>query len=143
MYLRHTTVKRKDKTHTYWTLVRSVRCGSKVRQETVAHLGKLDSSGRKKASALARHFLGAHADQPELFEHTRELTPAQVEVGKVRVERGRAFGDVRLGWTLWRALGLDTFCKRQFPTGRESVPWAQTASILVIARLCQHRYSSQ
>ncbi len=137
MYLRHSTVRRKGKIHTYWTLVRSVRHGSKVRQETVAHLGKLDAKGRKKASRLARHFLGPRADQAELFEDTRELTPAQIKVGKVRVERGRAFGGVWLAWTLWRALELDVFCERHLPKGKESVPWAQVASILVIARLCE------
>ncbi len=137
MYLRHSTVRRKGKTHTYWTLVRSVRHGAKVRQETVAHLGKLDAKGRTKASRLARHFLGPRADQPELFEDTRELAPARIKVGKVRVERGRGFGGVWLGWTLWRALELDAFCERHLPSGRESVPWAQVASILVIARLCE------
>lgn len=135
MYLRHSTVRRKGKTHTYWTLVRSVRRGSRVRQETVAHLGKLDRRGRSKASQLARHFLGARADQRELFEDTRELSAAQVEVSRVRVERSRSFGGVWLAWTLWRALDLDVFCERHLPRGREEVPWSQVAAILVIARL--------
>jgi hypothetical protein len=39
MYLRHSTVTKNGKTHTYWRLVRSVRIGTKVRQETVAQLG--------------------------------------------------------------------------------------------------------
>ena len=46
MYLRHTTVTKNGKTHTYWRLVRSVRVGRKVRQETVAQLGELDAKGR-------------------------------------------------------------------------------------------------
>jgi hypothetical protein len=32
MYLRHSTVRKDGKTHTYWRLVRSVRRGSKVIQ---------------------------------------------------------------------------------------------------------------
>ncbi len=64
MYLRHTTVRRKGKTHTYWKLVRSVRQGGRVRQEVVAHLGRLDAPAKRKASSLARHFLGRHANQP-------------------------------------------------------------------------------
>jgi hypothetical protein len=40
MYLRHTTIRKDGKTHTYWRLVRSVRRGRKVVQETVAHLGR-------------------------------------------------------------------------------------------------------
>ena len=36
MYLRHSTVRQDGKTHVYWRLVRSVRVGARVRQETVA-----------------------------------------------------------------------------------------------------------
>ena len=49
MYLRHTTIRKSGKTHTYWRLVRSVRRGSRVKQETVAHLGELDGQGRARA----------------------------------------------------------------------------------------------
>jgi transposase len=60
-----------------------------------------------------------------------------VQLDKVRLERGRRFGDVWLGWTLWRALELDAFCEARMPCGREKVPWATMAAILVIARLCK------
>ena len=53
MYLRHTTVRKDGKTHTYWRLVRSVRRNGKVYQETVAQLGELDAEGRAKATALS------------------------------------------------------------------------------------------
>jgi len=45
MYLRHTTRRKDGKTHVYWQLVRSVRRGRKVVQETVAQLGELDAEG--------------------------------------------------------------------------------------------------
>ena len=45
MYLRHTTITKSGKTHTYWRLVRSVRIGRRVIQQTVAHLGELDERG--------------------------------------------------------------------------------------------------
>lgn len=137
MYLRHTTVRRKGKSYTYWKLVRSVRQGNRVRQEVVAHLGRLDAKERRKASALARHFLGTKADHPELFEDRRDLPVTSVRLNEVRVERGRSFGDVWLGWLLWRALELDEFCDRELPCGREEVPWSQVAAILVLARLCE------
>jgi transposase len=137
MYLRHTTVKRKGKTHTYWRLVRSVRVGSKVRQETVAHLGELDADGRAKASALARHFLGERPEQLDFFEDRSSLQAARVNLEKVRVERGRVFGDVWLGWLLWKALELDRFCGRVMAFGRERIPWPDIAMILVVARLCK------
>ena len=35
----------------YWTLVRSVRVGRRVIQQTVAHLGELDERGRIEARA--------------------------------------------------------------------------------------------
>ena len=50
MYLRHTTVHKDGKTHTYWRLVRSVRRGRKVVQETVAQLGAGGSHGHMTSS---------------------------------------------------------------------------------------------
>lgn len=137
MYLRHSTVRKKGKTHTYWRLVRSVRAGGKVRQETVACLGELDAKGRAKASALARHFLGERSDQLDLFEDRRSVEVAQVRLDQVRVERGRVFGDVWLAWVLWKAVELDKFCSRVMSAGRESIAWAEVAFILVAARLCE------
>ena len=67
MYLRHSTVRKDGKEHTYWRLVRSVRRDGKVVQETVAQLGELDAQGRLRAEALARRITG-RADQYELFE---------------------------------------------------------------------------
>lgn len=137
MYLRHSKLKQNGKTHTYWRLVRSVRRGRKVRQETVAYLGGLDSEERRRASALAKHFLGKRADELDMFEDPREPEVASVRTREVRVERGRSFGDVWIGWVLWKALELDLLCERVFTRGKERVEWAQIASILVIARLCE------
>src|SRR5204863_5701526 len=67
MYLRHTTVKKDGKVHRYWRLVRSVRVGRRIIQQTVAHLGELDARGRIEARALARHLIGAPERVP-LFE---------------------------------------------------------------------------
>jgi hypothetical protein len=58
MYLRHTTRRKDGKAHTYWQLVRSVRIGRRVVQQTVAHLGELDPHGRARARALARSITG-------------------------------------------------------------------------------------
>jgi len=137
VYLRHTTITKRGKQHTYWRLVRSVRVGRKVRQETVAYLGELDADGRAKASALAEHFLGKRANQLDLFEDNTCVEPLKVHVDKVRVERSRSFGDVWLAWKLWQALGLDEFCAATLPSGREKVPWPEIAAILVVARLCE------
>ena len=64
-----------------------------------------------------------------------ELIPVRLK--RIRLERGRTFGDVWLGWTLWRALQLDEALARLLPEGREAVPWATMAAVLVLARLCE------
>jgi transposase len=135
MYLRHTTVCKDGKTHTYWRLVRSVRRGRKVVQETVAQLGELDGEGRARARRLALQITGRR-EQYELFELAGDAgEPVAVRLEQVRLERTRRFGDVWLGWRLWCA--LDRFCVEQMPAGRERVAWATMAAILVIARLCE------
>jgi len=136
MYLRHTTVRKSGKRHTYWRLVRSVRCGKRVRQETVACLGELDARGRAKARALAESICGKLL-QGHLFDETIPDERIGVRLKDVRVERGRRFGDVFLGWTLWRALRLDALMEQLLPAGREDVPWATIVSVLVLARLTE------
>jgi len=139
MYLRHTTRKKNGKTHVYWQLVRSVRHGRKVVQETVAQLGELDASGRARAQALARSITGdaVVCSQRHLFDADEARDAIPINLGQVRLERSRGFGAVWLGWLLWQALKLDALCKELLPPGRESIAWADVAAILVIARLCE------
>ena len=137
MYLRHTTVRKNGKTHSYWRLVRSVRRGRKVVQETVAQLGELNAQGRARARTLALRITGRD-EQYELFEAAAGPSePVTVRLDQIRLERVRRFGDVWLAWRLWRALELDRFCAEQLAEGREQVPWPAIAAILVIARLCE------
>jgi len=139
MYLRHTTRRKDGKTHVYWQLVRSVRRGRKVLQETVAQLGELDAEGRARAQALARSITGDCADrfQRQLFAGGECVDAVPVKLGKVRLERSRSFGAVWLGWILWRALKLDELCEGLLPRGREAVAWGEVIAILVIGRLCE------
>jgi transposase len=136
MYLRHTTRRKNGKTHTYWSLVRSVRTGRRVRQETVAQLGELDVEGRASARALAAS-LGARRPAPGLFDTPEGEERVAVRLKDVRLERTREFGAPWLAWTLWRMLHLDAVCAGFLGEGREDVPWSTMASILVMARLCE------
>src|SRR6266851_366487 len=136
MYLRQTTLRKDGKVHRYWRLVRSVRVGRKGIQQTVAHLGELDAEGRARAKALARAIIGER-EQADLFEPGDPDAAIPVRLKRIRLERGRTFGDVWLGWTLWRALRLDDLLARLVPAGREAVPWATMASVLVLARLSE------
>jgi transposase len=137
VYLRHSVRRKNGKRHVYWRLVRSVRRNGKVVQETVAQLGELDAEGRAKAKALARQITG-RGEQRELFEASAAGdTTIPVRLDRIRLERGRSFGDVWLGWRLWQALRLDVLCEELLPRGREQVPWSVMAAVLVIARLCE------
>lgn len=137
VYLRHTTRRKNGKVHTYWSLVRSVRRGRKVYQETVAQLGELDENGRASARLLARRMTGGRSEQRELFEDRPREEVLPVRIDKVRLERERRFGDVWLAWTLWRALEFDTIFAELLPPDGAAVPWSTMAAVLVMARLCE------
>jgi transposase len=136
MYLRHTTRKKDGKVHRYWCLVRSVRVGRRVIQQTVAHLGELDGRGRLEARSLARRLIGA-PEQGGLFDDGLGDETVPVRLKGVRVERSRRFGDVYLALALWRGTGLSELCERLLPAGKERVAWEKIAAVLVAARLCE------
>jgi hypothetical protein len=136
MYLRHTTITKNGKSHTSWRLVRAVRVGRKVRQETVAPLGELDAKGRIAAKHLADSLIGVER-QPGLFDAEMTTATVTVDPSRLRLERGRRFGDVWLAWKLWQTLGLDTWLEKKLPRGRDDVAWSVMAAVLVIARFCE------
>jgi transposase len=136
MYLRHTIRKKDGKVHRYWCLVRSVRVGRRVIQQTVAQLGELDEHGRVEARALARRLIGA-PERAALFEDGSEHLTVPVRLKGIRIERSRRFGDVYLALALWRGVGLEDLCERRLPAGKERISWARMAAVLVAARLCE------
>ena len=85
-----------------------------VRQETVAQLGELDAEGRIAARHLADSLVGIDR-QPGLFDEEPSTEPVTVVPSRLRLERGRRFGDVRLAWKLRQALGLDTWLEKKMP----------------------------
>lgn len=139
VYLRHTRRRKDGKTHVYWQLVRSVRRGRKVVQQTVAQLGELDAEGRARAEALARSIVGRACEcwQGQLFDRGEPTGSVAVKLDGVRLERSRSFGAVWLGWTLWRALKLDELCGALLASKRETICWGEVIAILVIGRLCE------
>ena len=135
MYLRHTIRKKDGKVHRYWCLVRSVRVGRRVIQQTVAQLGELDEQGRIEARALARHLVGA-PEQAQLFDDGSRDVAVPVRLKGIGIERSRQFGDVYLALALWRGVGLAELCERLLPASKERVAWDRIAAVLVAARLC-------
>lgn len=131
MYLRPIWTKRKP----YWALVKSVRQGKKVRQEVVAYLGSLPKREQSRARSLAQR-LGMKSDSPGLFDPPLEETVVPIRIKGIALERARQFGNVYLGMKLWEMAGFDRFFQARMPLGKEEVPWATTAMITTIARLC-------
>jgi len=97
MYLRHTTIRKDGKVHRYWRLVRSVRVGRRVIQQTIAQLGELDEHGRVEARALARRLIGT-PEQPALFDGSEHVT-VPVRLKGIRIEPGNL---VFIGAGEWR-----------------------------------------
>jgi transposase len=131
----------------YWTLVKTVRTAKGPRQEIVATLGKepgLESRTRHGWEQVA-DLLEGRPPAPLQGQLGQELPQepqpqwAQVDLSGVRVERVREFGQVYLGLSLWRRLGLHTLLQEIIEPGQEEVPWELTACILTLARFCGQR----
>ena len=146
MFLRRNRRTIQGQCYDYWTLVKTVRTARGPRQEIVATLGKepgLESRSRHGWEAVADLLEGrAPTSQGELGQTLSGEPPAQwtqVDLGGVRVERVREFGQVYLALSLWRRLGLHTLLREIMKAGQEAVPWELTACILTVAGFCgQH-----
>ena len=130
MYLRRCYRNKDGKRHAYWALVESHRTVRGPRQRVVAWLGELDEHGR-----LALREKDEAGYQRNLFED-EEPEWIEVDLKRIAVERTRRFGGSWLGLELLRKLGLDVFITQAIPGGREDVPWAVMAMVLVLGRLC-------
>ena len=143
MFLRKHQRTKDGKRHTYFALVESKRTERGPRQRVVAQLGELteDQEWRWQRTAVfhTRHedgqelpiFLDQESDSPP-----RDPDIVRIRLGKVGWTHARAFGDVWLGWQLWRNLKLDKIVARHIKTGRETVSPATMVAIEVISRLC-------
>jgi transposase len=145
MFLRRNRRTLKGECYEYWTLVKTVRTAKGPRQEIVATLGKepgLESRSQHGWEQIAE-LLEGRTPAPVQGELGGEIKPqpqwAQVDLSGVRVERVREFGQVYLGLSLWRRLGLHTLLREIIPPGQEEVPWELTACILTLARFCGQR----
>jgi transposase len=143
MFLRKYQRTKDGKKHAYFALVESQRSQRGPRQRIVAHLGELTEDQERRWQRTAV-FHTRHEDGRELPLFRDDVASAapddpdvvRVRLGKVGWTNARAFGDVWLGWQLWRKLGLDRIVAREVTCGRETVPVATMAAIEVISRLC-------
>ena len=131
MYLRRCYRKKENKRHAYWALVESYRTTRGPRQRVVAYLGELDEAGRIGVRQAAQ----PRVEQSGLFEAVKPEW-VEVDLKRVRVECARQFGGVWLGYELLQRLELIPFLTEQLAIGREDIPWATMAMVLVLGRWC-------
>ena len=116
IYLLHTTRKKDGKVHRYRSLVRSVRVGRRVIQQTVAQLGEFDEL-RAPARALPQRLIGAPEQAPAVQGWRRSPDRS----GAVEGHSDRAVLPIWLcvsGAALWRGSGLEELCERLLPSGK-------------------------
>jgi transposase len=143
MFLRKYQRTKDGKRHTYFALVESRRTDRGPRQRIVAQLGELteDQEHRWQRTAVF-HTRHEEGNELSLFAEDASAPAAhdpdvvRIRLGKVGWTNARAFGDVWLGWQLWRKLGLDKIVARHIKSGRETVPPASMVAIEIISRLC-------
>lgn len=144
MFLRAHQRTKDGKTHTYWTLVETVRTPDGPRQRTLCYLGELNGSAQARwlktievfnAQGESRQLKLFPADAPVPED---DPNVARVLLDRVRVERTRRFGECFLGWELWSRLQLDGFWEALLdrPEDEADVPWSRVAALLAINRLC-------
>ncbi len=131
MYLRPIYRDKDGKRHAYWALMKSVRTARGPRSHVAAYLGALPEVERRGVADAAE---GHPPVQEGLFEERAAWV--EVDTSRVRVERLREFGGPWLGRELLRQVGLDALLSETLPEGREEVPWAVMAQVLVLSRLC-------
>jgi transposase len=133
----------------YWSLCESVRTAAGPRQRVVAALGKLCAEEARPEAGWAdlRALLEGRpgATQMRLGEKAACDTPVPAsrwevaDVGGLRVERVRDFGEAWLGLALWHRLDLHTLLGSLIEPGKEDVPWQDVAAVLSTARFCAQR----
>lgn len=135
MFVRQCYRTKNGKRHAYWALVESYRTARGPRQRVVAWLGRVDEAGRLGVKQAAEGRDGALRQQTLFADQAPRWV--RVDAEAVRVENCRQFGGPWLALQLIRRLQLDEFFTRVMPRGKERIPWANSALILIIARLCE------
>ena len=134
MFIRPCYRQIKGKRQPYWALVESYRTERGPRQRTVAWLGKLEKSERAGVKRAGQGKSKSRYSQLQLFDHEDKPQAECVEVdtANVRVENQLEFGGAWLALELIRQLQLDELFENVIHRGKEDIPWAKTALILII-----------
>jgi transposase len=93
----------------------------------------MDEAGRVGVERAAENRQEVHG---ELWEEAVSPEWVAVDVRRVRVEQVVDLGAPWLGLELLRQWRLDEFLAEPLPEGKEQIPWAVMAEVLVLCRLC-------
>jgi transposase len=143
MFLREHRRAKDGKEHSYWSLVETIRTPDGPRQRTVCYLGELNQGGQARWLKTIEVFNEqGESRQLQLFPAEKQAPEtdcevARVLINRVRLERGRRFGDCFLGVELWKRLELDRVLERLLDSAPADVPWSRAAAVLAINRLIQ------
>lgn len=142
MFLRRNRRFKDGKEHCYWSLVETVRTADGPRQRTVCYLGELNDTAQSRWLKTIEVFNEqGESRQLKLFPAAVQAPDdpevAQVLINRVRLERGRRFGDCFLGLDLWKRLELDQLLEKLLDGQSADVPWSRVAAVLAINRLVQ------
>ena len=142
MFLRPNRRTKDGKSHSYWSLVETVRTPEGPRQRTLCYLGELNDSTQARWLKTIEVF-NEHGEAQQLKLFPSHVEPpaddpqvARVLLHKVRLERTRQFGSCWLGLELWKRLALDRFFEDAVDQDEADVPWSRVAAVLAINRLC-------
>jgi transposase len=136
MFIRPCYRKKNGKRHAYWALVESYRTDRGPRQRVVAYLGQLKDTERRGVKRAAEGKKRLPFQQLLLFGHEAKPEWVEVDTANVRVENQLDFGGPWLALELMRTVQLDKLLESVMPRGGEDIPWAKTALVLAISRLC-------
>lgn len=142
MFLRINRKRVNGESYEYWTLCESYRTERGPRQRVVASLGKLTEEDLTAGWEHMEALLDGRKPGPvqgELFAENRKQPSNRWEMADLNnmsVERVRDFGSVFLAMALWRRLDLHKLLMNLIPQGKEDIPWAEVAAVLIAGKFC-------
>ena len=140
MFLRCNRRKKDGKTHDYWSVVESRRCGDgRVVQRQVLYLGEINASQREAwRRTIEVHDAGTRR-QVALFPAgsmpVDDVDAIGVRLSELRLQRPRQWGACWLALQLWQQLELDSFWRPKFARAQGNTPWLKVLKTLVAYRL--------
>lgn len=147
MFLRRIRQRRQGQVYTYYSLVETVRLpNGVVRQRTICYLGRLDNLRAPDWLHIAER-LPDPAWLPRLMEEVGYSPPTPsgpvnrvtLDPGSIAWSNPRRLGDVHVGLSAWRLLGLDQLFDRLVGRFRTRVPLPEVAAAIAVNRLVDPR----